>query len=207
MRLYIARHGETDWNKLKKIQGRVDKEMNENGVRQVREVANGLAGVDFDAVYSSPLKRAIETARIVGRNDSIIIDEKLYEISFGDLEGADYKNVREWDVENLTEIQNRVRAFFGMPHKYEPLGDGESYDSLLDRADKFLREIVEKHERDRNILVVTHSTFIHALISIIQKVPISKIWEIHIPNCSVSILECLNNECKVVELGKIFYEK
>ena len=134
MKLYIARHGETQWNKEKRIQGRADLEMNENGLSQVRAVAIGLADVKFDAVYSSPLKRALKTAQMISGTGNVIIDENVYEIDFGPLEGHKYGNIAHIPVSELDEKLIKVRTFFGKPDKYIPFEGGETYDSLIKRA-------------------------------------------------------------------------
>ena len=74
MKLYIVRHGETDWNKARKIQGRSDIPLNEFGRHLARETAKGLADVHFDLCFTSPLSRAKETAQIIldGRDVPII---------------------------------------------------------------------------------------------------------------------------------------
>lgn len=206
MRLYIARHGETQWNKEKRIQGRADLEMNENGLFQVGEVAKGLSEVQFDFVYSSPLKRAIKTAEIISGSEKVIIDEKIYELDFGPLEGVEYGDIDKIQVELLDDNLVKVRTFFGTPDSYVPFEGGETYDSIFKRAEEFLEYIKKQYKNNENILVVSHATFIHVLISIIEKIPLSQLWSsIHIPNCSVSVIEYTENEFKVIELGKIYY--
>lgn len=206
MKLYIARHGETQWNKEKRIQGRADLEMNETGISQVEAVAKGLSEVKFDAVYSSPLKRAVKTAQIISGTEDVIIDDKIYELDFGPLEGVKYGNLAQMPTEEITEKLKKVRAFFGSPDRYIPLDGGETYEAIIKRAEKFLNEIKKKYKNQENILVVSHATFIHVLIGIIEKIPLSKLWSsIHIPNCSVSIIEFNKDEYSVLELGKIFY--
>lgn len=206
MKLYIARHGETQWNKEKRIQGRADLEMNQTGMHQVSEVAKGLSKVQFDFVYSSPLKRAINTAKTISGNERIIIDEKIYELDFGPLEGIAYGELGKLPVEKLDANLKKVGEFFGTPDKYIPFEGGESYGSIITRAKEFLNDMKGRYKKDENILVVSHATFIHVLISIIDKIPLAMLWSsIHIPNCSVSILEYKDEEFKVLELGKIYY--
>ena len=87
MNIYIVRHGQTDSNVLKnRYGGRVDVLLNDTGREEAKKLKRDLEGITFDRVYSSPLKRALETAQIISGND-IIIDERLIERSNGDLEG------------------------------------------------------------------------------------------------------------------------
>ena len=89
MKIYVLRHGETSWNRQRLLQGRSDVELNENGRKLAKETAEGMADIPFDLVFTSPLKRAKETAEIVlnGRDIPIVEDERIIEISFGVNEG------------------------------------------------------------------------------------------------------------------------
>lgn len=86
MKLYLVRHGETDWNKVKKIQGQVDIPLNQFGKRLAEETAEGLRDIPFDLCISSPLSRAHETARIIlyGKDIPIIKDARIEEMAFGE---------------------------------------------------------------------------------------------------------------------------
>ena len=89
MKIYFVRHGETEWNKQKRIQGRVDIPLDEFGRMLARKTATGLAEIPFDVCYSSPLSRAKETATIIleGRDIPIIEDDRIIEMAFGEYEG------------------------------------------------------------------------------------------------------------------------
>ena len=89
MRLYIMRHGETDWNKEKRLQGQSDIELNEFGRNLAYKTKEGLKDVQVDLVITSPLKRARETALIVkgDREIPVIEDARIEEMCFGEYEG------------------------------------------------------------------------------------------------------------------------
>ena len=89
MKIYAIRHGETDWNKLKKAQGQTDIELNKNGINQALQAKEIIQKLDIDLVIASPLKRARKTAEIIcdGKFD-IIFDTRLQERSFGKFEGT-----------------------------------------------------------------------------------------------------------------------
>ena len=86
MRLYIVRHGETQWTKERKIQGQVDIPLNEFGRTLAVKTARGLSDITFDLCYSSPLSRARETAELIleGRQTRIIEDARIAEMGFGE---------------------------------------------------------------------------------------------------------------------------
>ena len=86
MKLYVLRHGETDYNKEGIFQGQNNIDLNEEGIKQAQITAKSLENIFFDKVYVSPLKRAIETAKIVTNNE-LEIDDRIKERSFGKLEG------------------------------------------------------------------------------------------------------------------------
>ena len=85
MRLYIIRHGETQWNKVKRLQGQTDIPLAEEGIRLARETGEGMKELPIDLVISSPLTRAVQTAQLLteGRDVPILTDERIIEISFG----------------------------------------------------------------------------------------------------------------------------
>ena len=86
--IYIVRHGQTDWNVVGRYQGRKDIELNQKGIEQARKIKEQLKDVDFDLIFSSPLKRAVETANIItDNNKNLIKDDRLIERNNGDLEG------------------------------------------------------------------------------------------------------------------------
>ena len=89
MRLYIVRHGETDWNRIHRVQGRTDIPLNDYGRRLARETAEGMKEVRFDLGYTSPLLRAKETAQIIlaDRGVPLYEDSRIEELSFGSYEG------------------------------------------------------------------------------------------------------------------------
>jgi len=97
-RIYIVRHGETDWNKHRKYQGQTDVPLNEEGRRQAEALAVALKGsLPFDRIVSSDLHRAVETAEIMTRgfDTPVQTDEAFREINFGDWEGLDMKAIDE----------------------------------------------------------------------------------------------------------------
>ena len=122
--VYLVRHGETDYNRLGKIQGRMNIVLNNRGRRQIRELREILKDVNFDICFSSPLSRTMETAMIlVGERVLINTDSRLLERDFGLLEGqpfSKYDAHKYWDyylnysddgVEKIQDIFKRVISF------------------------------------------------------------------------------------------------
>ena len=92
MKIYVTRHGQTDYNKKELMQGRIDIPLNETGMEQARATKAKLGDIKFDAVYASPLTRAIQTASIIGDIDpsDIIKDDRIIEADFGKYDAVNY---------------------------------------------------------------------------------------------------------------------
>lgn len=151
MELYLVRHGETIWNEAGKLQGTTDIELNAVGRRMAGELGIALEGTDFDRIYSSPLIRAYETACLIRghRNIPLIREERLREISFGDMEGIHYS---EWMRQD-----SPYRTFFSEPGRYVPPAGGESLAQVCARTKAFLQESVEPlYAETERIMVVAH---------------------------------------------------
>lgn len=142
MTVYYARHGETSWNKSHKIQGRIDVPLSEEGRMEAEGLFMKLKDVPIDLTFSSPLKRAIETAEIAlgGRNVEILKDDRLLEIDYGDFEALSH---------NDDKIL-RQRGLFSCRYP-----NGESYLDAASRLYSFFDELKKKY-LGKNILVVGH---------------------------------------------------
>ncbi|NLZ83196.1 MAG: histidine phosphatase family protein [Clostridiales bacterium] len=147
MRLLLIRHGETDWNKEKRIQGREDIPLNETGILQAINCGKGLQGGKFAAIISSPLDRARKTAEIIGEAvdiNKLIIDDDLIERDFDRISGMTYKERREFDASG--QIDNR-----------------ETREALSERM---IRSILKhgKEFYDKDIIFVSHGAAIRSVI-------------------------------------------
>lgn len=147
MKIYIARHGQTDWNTQHKAQGRTDIPLNETGIKQAEALRDNIKDIEFTAVYASPLKRAAKTAEIaVGDRYDIIYDDRLLERSFGDFEG---KVVKSWS-ELVKGVNIDDITLEEIPGRVEPVR------SMLARVDSFLNHLKKHYDDNAVILVVGH---------------------------------------------------
>lgn len=204
MRLYLIRHGETDWNKVKRLQGKSDILLNEFGEHLAIETGKALKQVPFDLAYTSPLKRARRTAELIlGERKVPIIDEpRIEEMGFGIYEGLICK-------EGASEIPDKnFSLFFRSPEKYTPPVDGESFDSLLKRTKDFLESLQNSPGyADKTILISTHGAALCALICNIKGAPLKEFWGTGVhKNCAVTIVDMVNNQYKILEEGKTYYK-
>lgn len=148
-KLYIIRHGKTDWNNLRLMQGRVDIPLNEEGREDAVKLTSSINLSDIDICLSSPLKRARETAEIIVQNKlKIIYDDLLIERDFGDYEGCEVNFdliQKQWDY-NLNDKSGNI----------------ESIKECLNRAKVFLDKL-KKDYPNKTILIISHGSFIKAL--------------------------------------------
>ena len=136
--LYIVRHCRTDWNELRKVQGRTDVPLNATGRKQAEELALRFADKDFAEVYSSPLSRAAETARIIsGRKP--VTDERLSERLFGALEGQ-------------SKESEQFTAFWSLDDELKMLGT-ETIDCTAERVREVTDELIAR-SREKDVLAV-----------------------------------------------------
>lgn len=148
-RIIVVRHGETDWNTVKRIQGHIDIPLNAHGLRQAERVGAALADQGIDAVYSSDLQRAWQTAQAIGGACAVPVQSHppLRERAFGTLEGQTFAEVEVSWPEAAALWRHREPDFC-------PPG-GESIRTFYDRCVGALRTLAERHA-GQHIVVVAH---------------------------------------------------
>lgn len=158
MKLYLIRHGQTDMNKQKRVQGRNGLPLNEEGRSQALLVSEKLKGIHFDEVYSSPAERAVQTAQIA-TGIKPIIDERLNVFDLGSADGI--------KVSELKTVQN---GLIPDPSIYSGVENPEDY---IARVRNFFEEIVEKYagNRETNVLVCGHKCTTGCISALIEGMP------------------------------------
>lgn len=143
MKIFLVRHGQTNWNIENRLQGCVDIPLNSTGIKQAHILANNIEDLNYDLIISSPLGRALETAKIINKKSApLITDPSLKERNFGFLEGVfgtDYDKNLYWDYNK--NYKNK---------------DVEPIQEFFDRVHSFLKNLCQKYP-DKNILIVTHN--------------------------------------------------
>jgi broad specificity phosphatase PhoE len=176
--LLLVRHGETDWNRERRFQGHADTPLNEKGREQAHALAAELAGEQIDAVYTSDLSRARETAEIVAARlgADVVPLRELREIDVGDWEGLTWPEIEE-------RFPEGAEAWHVNGAGWEA---GETYEQLGERIVPALLRIAERHPSER-ILVVGHGGTIRATRAYIEgvSVPESRSRSRAIGNCEV----------------------
>ena len=181
--IYIIRHGQTELNRRQVLQGRSDAPLNERGIAQAQQMAEAFAGVVFCRVFSSPLRRAVQTARIVAPNVEPEMDERLIEMDYGPYEGT-----------NLTALPPEVRTFFSdFVHNPAPAGM-EPLSSVKCRAGSFLEDV---KRLEGNILISTHAIAMKAILEQLTPDSNGSYWSTYIGNCAVYVKECIDGNLSV----------
>lgn len=183
MKIYLTRHGQTEWNLEGKMQGSAESKLTQRGIDEAKKLSDSLQDIIFDSIYASPLDRAYETAKYIRRDRDIEIQQLqcLKEMSFG-----------VWEGMLNSEFENNYREeydkFWNKPHLFEP-NNGESFQEIIHRVRACLHGIIE-NEKGENILIVTHTIIIKAIYSIIKNYTIEEFWNPpFINNTCLSIIE------------------
>ena len=188
---------------MRRFQGRSDIPLNEEGRRLARVTAKALREVPFSRIYTSPLKRAYETAMIIkaDRDIPVIVEPRIIEIGFGEYEGLccgkEHYNIPDPDFMN----------FFEKPEAYKPPRGAEGIDELKARTADFLQEIVYNKDMEKDtVLVSTHGAALRGLLSNITQVGIEDFWGngVH-KNCAVTIVDVKDGQMVITEEGKTYY--
>lgn len=190
--LYITRHGQTEWNTQRRMQGWEDSPLTKTGIEQAKRLGNRLKNSKIDLIYSSPLGRAVDTAKLIrGERDiRIICDKRIKEIKLGKWEGMNHEFI---DSNYKQEINN----FWHNPKLYKSI-EGETFLQLRNRVKNFLDEIIEKH-KDETILIVTHAIALKSIMNYIEDLTIDKFWtEPYIGPTSLTKVEVKDLNRKVI---------
>jgi 2,3-bisphosphoglycerate-dependent phosphoglycerate mutase len=161
MRIYLLRHGETDWNVARKIQGHTDIALNRNGIRQAKSWQPYFDRIRLAGIYSSSLTRAMDTALLASGRAPCIID------------GLNERNYGEWEGQRWNDLADRSLDFdrrWKLPHSAPP--GGESRLQLQVRVQHAMESIISSHEDDSEILVVAHGGSGKAVLGYANKMPI-----------------------------------
>lgn len=162
--IYLVRHGQTQWNLEKRLQGATDNVLNETGRRQAAELAEKLAGVRFDHIYSSGLKRAKETAAAFAGKTQVTPLPALNERSFGKFEGI-FEDER--DAALFAEFKKRGNVLD------DALDGGESLQSQADRVKVAVKDIVARHSAG-NVAIVAHGGVNPLALSALLNIPVAE---------------------------------
>ena len=171
MKLYVARHGQTQYNLEKRICGRADVPLTKRGIMQAHELAEIMKPYSVDKIIASPAKRARDTAVIVGRavGADVIFDDRLFERDFGDTDGT-------------------PEATPGFQHQFEQFAyqypNGESLLRVVQRIYNFLDEVKFKYQ-DQNIMIISHGGVCRVIHSYFNSEDTREFFDFFLENAKV----------------------
>ncbi len=189
MRLTLVRHGETRWNKEKRIQGISDIELSDLGVAQADRLSQALQNEEFDRIVTSPLKRAYDTARAISRYHDvpITVEEDLRELNAGEFEGLSFPDIKDRYPDFLDRWM--------VDHASVRMPRGESLQDVQNRAWPVVQWVTHTA---RNALVVTHSFVIIAILCKVQNLDLSQPNQARISVASRTCLEIENGTGRMI---------
>jgi broad specificity phosphatase PhoE len=182
-RIILVRHGETDWNKEQIFRGRIDIPLNSTGLQQAKATGEALSGQKIDAIYSSPLSRAMDTAiAIAAFHAHIVVKEAkgFIDIDFGKWQGMPHKKVED-------EYKVLYDNWKKEPHKIK-MPDGESLDDVKLRAMKSLNDILSSHVNE-TVVIASHRVVNKVVLCAILGLLNQHFWRIRQDTCAINIFE------------------
>jgi len=196
--LTVIRHGETLWNTEGRQQGHLNSDLSELGLRQARAVADALAGEHFDALYSSDLGRAVQTAETIAQRSGldVITDARLRERHLGIMQGLTIAEFQQKHPEEHT----RFRAGdpdYALPH-------GESSRQRHDRNVACLNDVVQRHPGQR-LLIVAHGGVLDSLFRHTLGIPIAAPRRFSLFNAAVNTFTVTHAQCRLHTWGNIHH--
>jgi broad specificity phosphatase PhoE len=197
--IILARHGETEWNVQEVFRGRIDVELNQTGIKQAELLAEHLSHLKLDAVYSSPLRRAVKTAEIIARRHRLNVEiaPGLIDCDFG-----------KWQGLHLQEVEDRYKELYdewgNSPHLVK-IPDGESLNDVRERALGVLDEVIAKHEG--TAVLVSHRVVNKVLICALLGLDNSHFWNIRQDNCGTTTFTYENKRFVLTEHNNTSYLK
>ena len=186
IKIILVRHGETEWNVAEIFRGRIDIELNETGIRQAELLAEYLNKIKIEAIYSSPLKRALKTAEIIARNHKldVAIAAGLIDFNFGKWQGLSHQEVKDKYEELYTVWTNH-------PDRVKMV-DGESLDDVRKRAIGVVTDVIAKYEG--TVVLVSHRVVNKVLICALLGLDNSHFWNIKQDTCGISTFTYENEQ-------------
>ena len=188
MKIWITRHGQTRYNKAKRMQGRTDEPLNETGILQAKEARKKIGDMHFDAVIASHLDRAITTGAIIGgiEKSDVIVDERIIEADFG-----------KYELRKYSSMGLPMTLYWALPEVFPAPPTVETVASLVERSSSFLRELEQK-DYD-NVLVACHGGIMRALSGYMMDKKNGIYWRPKPHNCEIRVFKSIDGKHKFLK--------
>ena len=199
LKIHFIRHGQTEWNVIKKLQGHLNSSLTEEGIKQTELLYEKLKYIDFNKIYTSPQGRALHTARILKGDKNIEILElpEIMEMGFGDVEGLEKEKFKEKYPEIFMNLWTDAV-------KYNPREfSGESFLDVEKRAIEGLKKLVEENNSG-DIIVVSHGMILKVIFGYVLGHSLDKFWVDPVPqNTSVTTVSYNNEEFNMENFSNV----
>jgi alpha-ribazole phosphatase len=204
MKLFLVRHGQTDWNLNQRFQGQSDIPLNESGRQQATALGSRLKHEHIDIIFASDLQRAHETANIIAAHhhaSEIRIDKRLREMNFGAWEGLTYDEIKRSDPATLAAWEADIST--------TAAPNGEMLNQLTMRVESVLNDLRAQYA-DKTILIAAHGGPLQILLCLALNISPSRYWQFHLSPASLSkiafypagtIINLMNDTCHVSPLS------
>ena len=184
--IILVRHGETEWNVAEVFRGQIDIDLNETGVKQAELLSEYLSTSAIEAVYSSPLKRALKTAEIIAQPHKlkVNVEPDLMDFNFGKWQGLSHQKVKE-------KYRDLYATWITHPEQVR-MPDGETLEDVSQRVIRIRNKIMENHRG--TVVIVGHRVVNKVIICTLLGLGNSHFWKIRQDICGISILSYLNEQ-------------
>ena len=181
-KIYLARHGQTEWNKKLTFRGRADIPLNESGHREAHALLHALKDKKIEAIYTSPLRRSIETAQPVGDffHLEIVPVQGLIDINYGDWEGLSFNEVKKRYGEQYKKWEKNPDLI--------RFPNGETLDEAKERSFRAFKNIAGKHP-EKSILIIPHRVINKILLCALLNLSNSHFWELKQDTGCINLIE------------------
>ncbi len=198
--IILTRHGETDWNTAEIFRGRADVDLNETGLKQAELLGEYLSGEKIDFVYSSPLKRAVQTAEAIAQPHTLDVNtvQNLIDFDYGEWQGLAHREVRD-------KYPELYQDWLDTPEQVRIPG-GESLEDVRSRAMPFVEDAVMRC-REGRIVFVSHRVVNKVLICALLGLGNAHFWNVRLDTGGISRFNCGDGRVVLISHNDTSYLK
>ena len=195
MKIQLIRHCETEWNRLERCQGISDLELNNNGINQSISLKDFYFDKHVDLIFSSDLKRTMQTALEINKNlkSDIIQNEILREMDQGDFGGLSFSYIRKNFAAQLLEWRSNPKKF--------RIPNGETLGEVQERALDFMENLFIQYKSHKNIIIVSHNLVIASILCYYSNRDLKDFAEFTLDSGSITTLMYSNNKISIEEIN------
>ena len=194
-KILLVRHGQTEWNRVERFRGQADVPLNDTGLAQAEATGKRVGSTwRIDAIYSSPLSRAVKTAEAIARHTQLEVQvlPGFTDIDYGEWQGLSPEEVRQRWPEALDDWYHRPEI--------AQIPKGESLDDLRRRAMAVLRALIRQHPTD-TLALVGHTVINRVTLMAVLGLGNDRFWHIKQDTCAINVIESKEDDFVIVSLN------